>query len=73
MSHEPRKIGIRSLGQQVVVIRHQAERRNPDIPHGGALLQKLHESPTILLPWKNHFTASAPVHHMEPSVWILNA
>jgi hypothetical protein len=55
------------------MIWHQAKRRDPDIEHGGARLQQLHESLIILPSGENHFMASAPVHHMVPRVWILNA
>jgi hypothetical protein len=73
MSHEPRKIGIRGLRQQVVMVRHQAERGNSDIPHKRRLSQQFQEALVILPIAEDHFATPATVHDVVPCIRILYA
>ena len=70
MSHAPLNVGIRSLNQHVVMVRHLAISRNPHIPDIGSFPQKIREHNIVLIIRKYDIPSTSPVHDMVPCLRI---
>ena len=66
MAHAARKICLGGLHEKVVMVGHQAVRRDPEIPCAGRFFEKFNETPVVIGIMKNglaHVQAGAGIVH----------
>jgi hypothetical protein len=73
MSHGSGKICIRGLDQEVVMIGHQTIGRYIDIKNLIKLFKEINKRPIVFLFCKDLFTTPAAIHHVIPSIRILDS